>query len=43
MAIAVMPEPPRDRWQKLADALLAIAAVAVLVLFIVSMLLEYVF
>ena len=42
MAIAVMPEPPRDRWGRLASAAMIAVIVLILGLFVYSMLESYV-
>ena len=43
MAIAVMPQGPKSRWDRLANALLALAALLVLGLLIFSLLDAHVF
>ena len=43
MAIAVVPEDPRDRWERLGDVALVLAVVAVVALFVYGMLDAYVF
>ena len=42
MAIAVTPEPPRSRWDKLVDVGMIVALIVVLALFVYSMLDSYV-
>ena len=43
MAIAVLPDEPRGRWERFAGILLLVALIAVVALFAYSMLDAYVF
>jgi hypothetical protein len=43
VAIAVVPEPPRGRWERVGSVVLVVVALAVLALFVYSMLDAYVF
>ncbi len=43
MAIAVVPEPPQNRWERVGNTLVIIVVVVVLALFVYSMLDAYVF
>jgi hypothetical protein len=43
VAIAVMPQPPRDRWERIGNMIMVGAIVLIVLLFVYSLLDSYVF